>query len=102
MQNLSTPKKRQGKQSRSNNKKGSVKNLPNVAGFEHDYLSATDPEDYQDRISIKNLSVSDKKAHLLRLWRTCYNCSFGVAMMLSQKQMFDAKITLFGRQLVAQ
>ena len=86
VQNLqTTSKNKQGgsKQGRSNNKKGSVKNLPNVAGFEHDYLSATDPEDYADRISIKNLSESDRKAHLLRLWRTCYNCTFGVAMMLS-------------------
>ena len=80
----------------------SLKNLPNVAGFEHDYLSATDPEDYQDRISLKNLSKSEKEAHLLRLWRTCYNCSFGVAMMLSQKEALTTKITLFGRQLVAQ
>ena len=59
IQNFSrTPKDRKRASTR---KDTPVKNLPNnVAGFEHDYLSATDPEDYQDRISLKNLSQSDK------------------------------------------
>lgn len=79
-----------------------AKSLERVVGFEHEYLSATDPEEYQDRVQLNNLTQDEKRKYLLRLWRTCFNCAFGVGIFLSQMESLVAKITIFGRQMVAQ
>ena len=55
IENLANSKKNKNKKDQS-----TAKALIGVVGFEHDYLSATDPEDYQDRISLKNLSKEEQ------------------------------------------
>ena len=64
------------------------------------YLSDTDQEEYKDYPKLVDMSPDEKRSRILRLWRTCFNCSIGVAIMQEQKDAVITKILLFGRQLV--
>ena len=61
------------------------------------YLSDTDPEEYVDYPMLNQLEDEDRESRLLKLWRSCFNCSIGVAIMLKQKEAVITKIQLFGR-----
>ena len=86
------PKKKENKDTKNGQGQGS----------QFDYLSDSENGDYTGVANIEELDDAAQVEHIKKLWRTCYNCSFGVAMMLLQMQAFTSKIHLFGRQLVAQ
>ena len=65
------------------------------------YLSDTDVEEYVNYPRLLDLTRENREARILKLWRSCFNCSIGVAIMLKQKEAVITKIQLFGRQLVA-
>ena len=46
------------------------------------YLSDTDLEEYKDYPKLLDMTAAERHARVLRLWRTCFNCSIGVAIML--------------------
>ena len=49
--------------------------------FNADYLSDTDQEEYKDYPKLVDMSPDERRSRVLRLWRTCFNCSIGVAIM---------------------
>ena len=60
------------------------------------YLSDTDEEKYATHPKLPQ-DPAARKEKILRLWRTAYNCAFGVAILLIQKEAVITKILLFGR-----
>ena len=77
-------------------KSESKKATPNAAPLGN-YLSDTDPEEYAYYQKLIDLSRHDRETRILKLWRSCFNCSIGVAIMLKQKEAVITKIQLFGR-----
>ena len=62
---------KEGKKEDQKSKKKIIKN----------YLSDTDPEDYVNHPKLP-LDPQQRKERIMRLWRSCFNCSIGVAIML--------------------
>ena len=46
------------------------------------YLSDTDAEEYLDYPKLLDMTRADRESRILKLWRSCFNCSIGVAIML--------------------
>lgn len=44
---------------------------------------------------------AQKEAHVLLLWRTCFNKAFVCAQLISQYHSITTKFTFFGRQMLS-
>ena len=64
------------------------------------YLSPSDDEVRRYINPLKGLSKADVRIRILQRWRLVYNLLFGVVIIQHQKEAVNAKITLFGRQLI--
>lgn len=72
------------------------------SGIRLDYGYHTDTDDESKYITKKNkkfgkLSLSQKEAHIQRLWRICNVKAFACALMINQLTMLQTKINYFGK-----
>lgn len=50
--------------------------------------------------NLKGKTATERREHLLNLWRKVYNMLSGVVIILHQSEAVNTKIHLFGRQLI--
>ena len=47
-----------------------------------DYVSDTDPSEYENHPKLEGMTKRQRKAHILKLWNSAFACSFGISVLL--------------------
>jgi len=56
----------------------------------------------QSNLLFSTLKKSQKKRHVLKLWKKCYLRAMGAAVLINQLVLIELKITYFGKQMLCQ